>query len=57
MGMEKVCKSIKHGKSKNSTPLSSIINEDRFSISIVFNPSKKPIEFNSFNRNENNQGS
>ncbi len=55
--MEKGCESIKHGKSKNSTPLRHIINEDCLFKPIVFDPPEQPIEFNSLNRNESNKGS
>jgi hypothetical protein len=56
MGMDKGCKSIKHCKSKNSTPLRGIINKDSFFNAIMFNPFKKPVDFNRLNRNENNKG-
>lgn len=57
MGMDKGCKSIKHCKSKNSTPLCDIINKDPIFKAKVFNPFKKPIDLNSLNSNENNEGS
>lgn len=51
--MDKGCKSIKHGKSKYSTPLRNIINKDRIFKAQVFNPFIKPVNFNRFNRYEN----
>ena len=57
MGMDEGCKCIKHRKGKNSTPLGYIVNKYSIFKPIVFNPSKKPIDFNRFNGNENQKGS